>query len=70
MKMVPGQNKDELTESELESGKKYSARLVVGSDGMNSFTRETHGISTWGYDYHQKGVVCTLSTLEPLSGAF
>ena len=56
--ITPGGEK--LSTIELESGEKYKARLLVGSDGMNSFTRQAHGISTWGQSYNQKGVVCTL----------
>ena len=56
--ITPGGEK--LTTIELESGEKYKARLVIGSDGMNSMTRKAHGISTWGQSYNQKGVVCTL----------
>ena len=39
-KITPAGNLDNLTEVELEDGTKYQTRLVVGSDGANSFTRE------------------------------
>jgi ubiquinone biosynthesis monooxygenase Coq6 len=67
--IIPG-NANTLTQIELESGLKFKSRLVIGSDGMMSFTRKAHNIDTWGYSYNQKGIVTTMETLSPLPAAF
>jgi len=59
----PARNDYEKPVVTLENGETIEPKLLVGSDGMNSKTREEYGISTWGYSYNTSGVVCTLSTV-------
>ena len=68
--MTPAKTLNDRTVIELESGKTYAAKVVVGSDGMNSYTRDVHGIQTAGYSYNQHGIVATLKMNQPLPGAF
>lgn len=44
----------------LSSGKKVTARLLVGADGVNSPVRTFAGIPTRGWDYGRHGLVATL----------
>ena len=45
----------------LSDGRVARARLVVGADGRNSFTRQWMGIGTRGWSYRQRGVVCIVN---------
>lgn len=45
---------------ELESGKKFQARLLVGADGANSPARAFAGIESHGWNYNTHGLVATL----------
>lgn len=49
----------------LDDGIRLSAELVVGADGAGSRIRELAGITIRGRDYHQRGVVATVSTEKP-----
>jgi 2-octaprenyl-6-methoxyphenol hydroxylase len=49
----------------LADGGKIRAKLVVGADGRNSFTREWMGIGTRGWNYRQRGVVCIVHHEKP-----
>jgi 2-octaprenylphenol hydroxylase len=49
----------------LESGQTLTADLIVGADGARSPLRDWAGISTSGWDYEQKGIVCTVTTEYP-----
>jgi len=44
----------------LADGSVYSAKLVIGADGRNSFTREWMGIGARAWSYRQRAVVCTV----------
>lgn len=44
------------------------ARLVIGADGRNSFTREAMGIGVWEHDYKQHAIVCILQHEKPHHG--
>ena len=36
----------------LEDGTELQAKLIIGSDGEKSKTREEYGIKAWGYSYN------------------
>ena len=44
-------------EVQFKSGLAIKADLVIGADGRNSAARTAAGISTWGWDYGQTGMV-------------
>ncbi len=46
----------------LEDGRSYTAALIVGADGANSWVREQAGITTTGWPYEQTAVVATIKT--------
>ena len=54
----------------LECGTTVEPMVLIGSDGEKSLTRTQYNIGTWGQSYHQKGLVCTVSTLQPNHIAF
>ena len=45
----------------LADGGSISARLLVGADGARSAIREQAGIATYGWDYDQAAIVCTVA---------
>ncbi|PZQ49138.1 MAG: ubiquinone biosynthesis protein [Micavibrio aeruginosavorus] len=49
----------------LDDGTEIRARLIVGADGRNSFTREQMGIGTRGWSYRQRGLVCVATHENP-----
>lgn len=49
----------------LEDGTQIKPKLLVGSDGEKSLTRSQYKIGTSGHSYGQKGLVCTVSCLQP-----
>lgn len=49
----------------LASGKRLSAKLLVGADGVNSKVRETAAIQRAQQAYSQQGLVCNVQTSEP-----
>ena len=53
------QNNAELL---LDSGKRLTAKLIVGADGASSRIRQLAGISNHTHDYHQTAVVCSVKT--------
>jgi 2-octaprenylphenol hydroxylase len=46
----------------LEDGQTLTAKLIVGADGARSLLREWADIDTYGWDYQQSAVVCTVTT--------
>lgn len=50
---------------ELADGRRFAARLVVGADGRESFTRKAAGLRTLGWSYRQRAVVCTVAHENP-----
>lgn len=48
-----------------DEGKKYTAALVLGCDGRHSKTRAFMNIGTWGHDYGQTAIVCTVAHEQP-----
>ena len=51
-----------INKDSSESSREVHARLVVGADGAMSSVRKMADISTWGWNYGQEGVVCTVKT--------
>ncbi|MDH5691925.1 MAG: UbiH/UbiF/VisC/COQ6 family ubiquinone biosynthesis hydroxylase [Gammaproteobacteria bacterium] len=49
-------------ELETSEGETLSARLLAGADGARSWLRSQFDIETIGWSYHQKGLVCVVST--------
>jgi 2-polyprenylphenol 6-hydroxylase len=52
-------SKNSLT---LEDGRKLTADLIVGADGVQSLLRDWKYIQVHGWDYQQSAVVCTVTT--------
>ncbi|QQG36460.1 MAG: UbiH/UbiF/VisC/COQ6 family ubiquinone biosynthesis hydroxylase [Micavibrio aeruginosavorus] len=50
---------------ELTDGRSFSARLIIGADGRQSFTREWMGIGTRAWSYHQRALVCNVEHENP-----
>lgn len=50
---------------QLSNGEQLRAPLVIGADGANSVVREAAGIGASVWDYHQRGLVCTVGTEQP-----
>ena len=46
----------------LEDGRTLSARLVIGTDGADSWVRTQAGIATTGWHYRQAAVIATIRT--------
>lgn len=55
----------EYAELTLGEGTRLTARLVIGADGGNSWSRTQAGIGTNTYDYEQMGVVANFETGLP-----
>ncbi len=55
-------------EVELANGERIVARLVVAADGRDSSLRSAAGIRTFGWDYPQTGIVCTIEHERPHRG--
>ncbi|MDB5490758.1 MAG: 2-octaprenyl-6-methoxyphenol hydroxylase [Micavibrio sp.] len=56
---------DSAVRATLKDGRRFSAPLVIGADGRNSFTREWAGIGTRGWMYEQRAVICTVTHERP-----
>ncbi|MCW5618478.1 MAG: UbiH/UbiF family hydroxylase [Nitrosomonas sp.] len=52
-------------EIQLEDGRKLETALVIGADGINSWTRQQAGIEVSRHPYQQIGVVANYSTELP-----
>ena len=50
---------------QLSSGRKLTARLLVGADGVRSKVAEIAGIQRVSQSYQQHGLVCNVTTSEP-----
>ena len=51
---------DKFPEITLQDNSKLSARLLIGSDGANSYVRRLYDIPAYGWSYNQNGIVCTV----------
>jgi ubiquinone biosynthesis monooxygenase Coq6 len=51
-------------ESDAGEARQVTAKLVVGADGAMSSVRKLADISSWGWNYGQEGVVCTVKTKD------
>jgi 2-octaprenyl-6-methoxyphenol hydroxylase len=54
-----------LAEVTLTDGRAFAAPLIVGADGRRSVCRGLANISSYGWDYHQTAVVCTIAHSKP-----
>lgn len=61
-------HEDEYVTVTMADEQTLSAKLVVGADGRNSFTREAMEIGTWGRDYNQDAIVCLIEHSKPHHG--
>ena len=68
--ITPSTDASELPVIKLEDGTKIEPKLIIGSDGKQSMTRSSYGLETTGHSYGQKGLVCSVSTLQPNEIAF
>lgn len=48
----------------LDTGETLTAKLVIGADGSNSWTRKQAGMQVREFDYQQKAVVTTVKTTQ------
>lgn len=59
---------DERALLTLENGVELGARLIVGSDGGDSWVRASAGIAAHVHDYREIGVVANFATARPHEG--
>ena len=70
VEIKPARGTGELPVVTLEDGSQIMPKLIVGSDGERSMTRQQYGIETENRSYGQKGLVCTVESLQPNEIAF
>lgn len=58
----------ESAELTLSDGREIRADLIIGADGRHSPLREAAGIRTFGTNYHQTALVCTVRHEKPHEG--
>jgi 2-octaprenyl-6-methoxyphenol hydroxylase len=61
-------NQDETVQVILGNSDVLCAKLVIGADGRQSYTREAMGIGTWSRDYNQNAIVCLITHDKPHHG--
>jgi len=61
-KVVDMQLLDQSRQLRLEDGRLLDAELVIAADGRDSALRTMAGINVTGWDYHQDGLVATVTT--------
>ena len=49
----------------LEDGRIVKTQLIIAADGAHSAIKELANIQTKGWSYHQKGLVCNVTTEHP-----
>lgn len=59
---------DDRVQVTLENGDQVEAKLIIGADGRQSFTREAMEIGTWSRDYKQSATICLITHTEPHHG--
>jgi 2-octaprenyl-6-methoxyphenol hydroxylase len=52
----------------LANETQINAKLIIGADGRNSFTRDYMGVKTWKRDYNQTALVCLINHEKPHNG--
>ncbi|XP_047353023.1 ubiquinone biosynthesis monooxygenase COQ6, mitochondrial isoform X2 [Vespa velutina] len=55
----------ENVEVQLENGKQYKTKLLIGADGVNSKIRQAMNVQYIQWKYDQMGIVATLELCEP-----
>lgn len=50
----PAKSLEDMSTIELESGRRFTTKLIIGNDGENSYTREVHNIEATSHAYNQK----------------
>jgi len=61
-------NHDDHVDITIANGDTLSAKLVIGADGRNSFTRDHMGIKIFKKDYKQSAIVCLINHTKPHNG--
>jgi 2-octaprenylphenol hydroxylase len=62
IKLISLKKKSDCIELEAQSGKLFSAKLVIAADGANSWVREQANIALKNNDYDQTAIVATVQT--------
>jgi len=55
----------EQTQITLQDGQQLTTELLIAADGRDSSLRQMAGIETTGWEYHQDGLVATISSEKP-----
>jgi len=70
VEIKPAKAPEDVPMVTLEDGTVIECKLLIGSDGEKSMTRNQHGIGAYGWSYNQQGLVCTVETVTPNEIAF
>lgn len=59
------QNHSDYMKAILENGKEFRAKLIIGADGRQSFTREWMNVGAKEWSYNQQAIVTTVTHEQP-----